>query len=36
MTLVKLNDLNHLRGQSAEISLVGLSDPKNNPVKADF
>ena len=34
--LVKLNDLNHLRGQSTEISSVGFSDPENNSVHTDF
>ena len=34
--MVKLNDLNLLRGQSTEILCVGFSDPKNIFVQTDF
>ena len=35
-SLVKLNDLDHLMGQSTQISSVGVSDPKNNSVQTTF
>ena len=33
---VKLNNVNHLGGESTEISSVGFSDPKNKSIQTDF